>query len=68
MAVEILCRRLKYTSCIPFCRRLSREEFEMSDISRIDEERYEYYLNERKAFPGGDYDFTFNKRFLTKFN
>jgi len=36
----------------------------MSDISRIDEERYEYYLNERKAFPGGDYDFTFNKRFL----
>ncbi len=36
----------------------------MFEITRNHQDAFEYYLNERKAYPGGDYDFTFEDRFL----
>ncbi len=36
----------------------------MFEITRNHQDAFEYYLNERKAYPGGVYDFTFEDRFL----
>lgn len=36
----------------------------MFEITKNHQDAYEYYINERMAYPGGDYDFTFEDRFL----
>lgn len=36
----------------------------MFEITKNHKDAYEYYINERMAYPGGDYDFTFEDRFL----
>ena len=36
----------------------------MFEITKNHQDAFEYYLNEQKAYPGGNYDFTFEDRFL----
>lgn len=36
----------------------------MFEITKNHQDAYEYYINECMAYPGGDYDFTFEDRFL----
>lgn len=36
----------------------------MFEITKNHQDAYEHYINERMAYPGGDYDFTFEDRFL----
>lgn len=36
----------------------------MFEITKNHQDAYEYCINERMAYPGGDYDFTFEDRFL----
>lgn len=49
--------------CIPFSHQ-AKGVFKMFEITKNHQDAYEYYINERMAYPGGDYDFTFEDRFL----
>lgn len=40
------------------------QEINMFEISKTDDECFDYYLNERTAYRGGIYDFTFENRYI----